>query len=50
MQNFGTVLTMGEKNVYDGLYVSKSESMDIEKKNTLDQSKNPFGKQFENLD
>lgn len=35
---------MGEKNVYDGLYVSKSESMDIEKKPTTDQSKNPFWK------
>lgn len=43
VQNFGTVLTMGEKNVYDGLYVSKSESMDIEK-NTIDQSKIPFWK------
>lgn len=40
---------MGEKNVYDGLYVSKSESMDIEKK-TIDQSKILFGEQFENLD
>lgn len=32
VQNFGTVPTMGEKNVYDGLYVSKSASMDIENK------------------
>lgn len=32
VQNFGTVPTMGEKNVYDRLYVSKSASMDIENK------------------
>lgn len=41
---------MGEKNVYDGLYVSKSESMDIEKKTLQINQKILFGKQFENLD
>lgn len=51
MQNFGNVPTMGEKNVYDGLYVSKSASMDRENKtlyilpvnNLLTKHTAPFG-------
>lgn len=43
VQIFETFLTMGEMNVYGGLYVTKHESYDIEK-NTIDQWKIPFWK------